>query len=74
MSCTSLSSGHQVDGVPLALHNSYNLCYASWKSNTEAVRVFQGFSAQHLCVILESFLHNLEYFRLIVARKITKIY
>ena len=54
MHCTSLSSGHQVDGVPLALH-------------TEAVRVFQGFFAQRLCVKNESFSYDLEYFSKEVA-------
>ena len=41
--------------------------HASWKSNTEAVRVFQGFSGQRLLVKNESFLYDLEYFRLRVA-------
>ena len=61
MSCTSFSSGNQVDGSPLAIH-------------TEAVRVFQGFLGWHLSVKNESFLYDLEYFRLRVDRKITKIY
>ena len=51
MHCTSLSSGNQVDDLPLALH-------------TEAVRSSQGFFAQRLPMIFESFLYDLEYFRL----------
>ena len=36
--------------------------YAAWKSNTEAVRVFQGFFAQRLSIKNESFLYDLQYF------------
>ena len=57
-SCTSPSHAKPVDALACALH---------WKSNTEAVGMFQGFSAPQLLVKSESFSYDLEDFSKEVA-------